>query len=418
MKYRFRRGSRKGLPQSIKKKELRLKGRNTPRKKSPLPEPIEAIRLETDKRRVPILRPLLLRFLKLIKGAFKQLLSELRGAARKGGRLIERLSLKGYISKKLAERKAKKINSLPILFGAVISSFLVCTVTALYIALTLFLPYSKEYRTVNIPNLTGLPLEEIDLEGEPFNLIITYENNPDIEDGRVISQTPSAGITRKIYEKGGYCSISVKVSRRVSHSVPRELVGKTLRDASLSLLSEGISFTVKETHSSVGKGNVIDCLPAEGQPLAAGQSVTLTVSAGVKELYTTVPSLVGLTESEAYFRIKSSSLKLGEVTYVRSDRSAGTVIFQDPSPYTTEKQGQSVSVTVSAGAEFSVPVVPDLYGMTVEEAREALYGVGLTVSSSYSVSSGAGAKTVISQSPIAGTPITSSINSVELHISN
>ena len=147
-------------------------------------------------------------------------------------------------------------------------------------------------------------------------------------------------------------------------------------------------------------------------------TVILTVSAGNKEIYTTVPSLTGLTESEALLRIKNASLSIGEVTYVSSEKKVGTVISQAPSPYTTETQGQDVSFTVSAGAEFSVPVVPDLYGMTVEQAKEKLYSVGLTVSSVYSVASGAKAQTVISQAPIAGTPITSSITSVELHISN
>ena len=116
--------------------------------------------------------------------------------------------------------------------------------------------------------------------------------------------------------------------------------------------------------------------------------------------------------------MKSSSLSVGEVTYVRSSKKAGTVISQSPSPYLSVTKGDAVSLTVSAGEAFYTPTVPDLYGMSVEEAKDALLGVGLTVSSVYSVSSAAKNKTVIFQSPIAGTPITSSITSVELHISN
>ena len=420
MKYRFRKGGRKSLPKNLSKRRLRLRGMDTLRKRSPLPEPIEAIRLEEETKRTPSLISFLRLFIRWVKDFFLQLITELRVAIRLGIKLTRKVirRVTAFIAERFAERKAKKINSLPILFGATLSSFLVCAVTASYIALSLLIPYSKSYESVKIPDLKGMRLDDISLEDNVFNLIVEYENNPDIEDGRVISQTPYAGVTRKLYEAGGYCPISVKVSRHTESSVPKGLMGKSLRDASLSLLRDGLSYTVKEKHSDAKKGTVIGCHPAEGEKLAAGERVSLTVSAGGKELYTSVPSLVGLTESEALLRINSSALSVGEVTYVRSDKKIGTVISQSPSPYTTEKHGQGVSFTVSAGKEFSVPTVPDLYGLTIEEATQALYYVGLTVSSTYSVSSGARAKTVISQSPIAGTPITSSITSVELHISN
>lgn len=417
MKYRIRRIGKRRLPASIKKKRLRLRGIDTLRKRPPLPEPIEAIRLEDDTRRAPFSS---LRLIRLIKSFFLQLISELRAAARISIRLIKkfRRRIANFISNRLAEKRAKKINSLPILFGAALSSFLVCVITASYIIFSLLIPYSREYSSVRIPDLKGMRLEDISLESGSFNLIVQYENNPDVEDGKVISQIPAAGVTRKIYGSDSFCPISVKVSRHAPLSVPSELVGVPLRDAALSLLRDGILYTVKEKYSEDKKGTVIGCSPAEGKSLSAGERVTLTVSLGSKELYTSVPSLVGLTESEAMLRIRSSSLSIGEVTYVRSDKKIGTVIAQSPSPYTTEKQGQGVSFTVSAGAEFSVPTVPDLYGMTKDQAERALYGVGLTVSAVYSIASGAKAQTVISQSPIAGTPITPSVTSVVIHLSN
>ena len=420
MKYRFKKGGRKGLPQSIRNKKLRLKGRDTLRKKSPLPEPIEAIRLDRDIERPRPFATLLLRIINSSKRILKQLRSELLAAAKAILRLLKKLvgAIASAIKKGLMRQEAKKIDSLPILMGAVLSSFLVCTITASYILLTLFIPYSKKYVPVQIPNLVGMKLEDIESAGETFNLIIEYENNPQVENERVISQNPAPGATRKIYESDGLCTILLKVSRYKPLTVPDGIIGSRLRDATLSLLCEGIAFTISEKYSDIEKGRVISCIPSESAALSQGQSVSLTISAGNKELYSSVPNIVGLTESEALTRIKSSSLVAGEVTYVRSDKRIGTVIFQSPSPYTTQGSGQSVSFTVSAGAEFSLPVVPDLYGLSIEEARQRLYDVGLTVAATYSISSGSKAKTVISQSPIAGTPITSSITSVILHISN
>ena len=423
MKYRFRKIHSSEKRRHIDLYKLRFAGKNTLRILRPLPEPIEAIRLEDNRQRLRplfLLRKVVCRIIKYARLFAGQLSSEIRGAARRLARLCKRIfsSVRSFILKRTEERRKKKINSLPVLFGAAVSCALVSAVTASYILLSLFLPYAKSYTSLIIPSFRGMRLEDISLEDSRLNLLIEYENNPDVADGVVISQTPAAGVTRKIYENGGFCNIYLTVSKQTLPKVPDTLVGLDLRDASLSLLRCGLSYTVTEKYSSLPQGKVISCTPSEGEQVTEGKGVTLTVSIGERSRLTSAPSLIGLTESEAIFRAKSSSLQVGEVTYVRSDKKLGTVISQSPSPYTSVAEGESISFTVSAGAEFSVPTVPDLYGMTVEEATDALLRVGLTVSSVYSISSVAKNRTVIFQSPIAGTPITSSITSVELHISN
>ncbi len=426
MRYRFRRSDKEPSPRIIKKgTTFRLAGKNTLKATRPLPEPIESIRLsdgEPSAKRKPSER-----YIKLIKkliasvfAFFAELGKELSAAGRRLARGLkaQRIRLSAFLAKKRANKKDKKIDSLPLLFGAATSSLLVCFITASYITISLFAPYARNYSAVTIPALQGKRLEDIDLSGGSFNLIIQYENNPDVENGRVISQSPAAGVTRKIYERGGFCDIRITVSRQLLPTVPEGIVGAPLRDASLSLLNRGVTYTVEEKFSDIKKGTVLSVYPTEGESLQLGGHVTLTVSAGRQESYSDVPSLSGLSESEAIFRIKTSGLTLGEVAYVRSDRAAGTVISQSPSAHLSVKTGEAVSFTVSAGEDFSAPTVPDLYGLSAEEARKKLLSVGLTVSSVYSVSSAAKSGTVIYQSPIAGTPITSAVTSVELHISN
>lgn len=423
MKYRFKKSQSSEKRRDIDLLRLRFAGKNTLRILRPLPEPIEAIRLEDirQKRRpLFLLSKAVCRIIKYARLFVGQLSSEIKGAVQRLTRLCKKLysSVKLFILKRIDERRKKKINSLPVLFGAAVSCCLVCAITASYILLSLFLPYAKNYTSLTIPSFSGMRLEDISLEDGCFNLLVEYENNPDVADGVVISQKPAAGVTRKIYENGGFCNIHLTVSKQSLPTVPDTLVGLDLRDASLSLLRRGLSYTVTEKYSNLPQGRVISCSPSEGEQVTKGNSVTLTVSLGEKSRLTSTPSLIGLTESEAIFRAKSSSLQIGNVTYVRSDKKLGTVISQSPSPYTSLKEGESISFAVSAGAEFSIPTVPDLYGMTVEDATVALLRVGLTVSSVYSISSAAKSRTIIFQSPIAGTPITSSITSVELHISN
>ena len=258
MKYRFRRCPKKREKTKRDLCALRFAGKNTLRILRPLPEPIEAIRLEDEavaRKSKPFSAFLIFskKVFLAIGNFFKQIFSELRAAARKSigaaKRLVSRTLL--FISKKRRERKEKKIDSLPIFLGATLSSLLVCIITASYVILSFFMPYSRSYKSVVIPSLQGLRLDEVDLEDSSFNLLVQYESNPEIEDGRIISQAPAAGITRKIYDKNGYCTIKVTVSRQVLPTVPTELVGKDLRGASLALLNSGLSFTVKEKNSDI-----------------------------------------------------------------------------------------------------------------------------------------------------------------------
>lgn len=424
MKYRFRRVKKKSLPQKASRPTLRLAGRGTLRAVRQLPEPIETIRMEDGapkKRRASILLSRAVTVLaRRIYSFICEIIYELSVAAKRLFALCRRAYSYIYrkIKKRQLEKKEKKIDSLPILLGGAVSSVLVCLLTAALLLASFFMPYSGSYDEVTVPALQGKRLEEITLGEGRFNLIVEYESNADVEEGRVISQLPAAGVTRKLYGRNSYCPISITVSRHTPSRVPQGLVGSSLRDATLSLQNNALTFQVSEQTSESPKGTVISCYPAEGETMAEGGTVTLTVSAGPKTDTISIPNLSGLTESEAIFRIRSVGLSVGEVTYVRSDQRAGTVLTQSPSSYATAQKGTSVSFSVSAGAEFSLPTVPDLYGMSVEEAKTALRGVGLALSAVYSIASAAKSGTVISQTPAAGTPITSSINSVELHISN
>ena len=62
--------------------------------------------------------------------------------------------------------------------------------------------------------------------------------------------------------------------------------------------------------------------------------------------------------------------------------------------------------------------VPDLYGMTGIEAKEALRACGLVLGTVISVGSAEPKGTVIAQTPLPKTPITSSTVSVDVYISS
>ena len=127
--------------------------------------------------------------------------------------------------------------------------------------------------------------------------------------------------------------------------------------------------------------------------------------------------VVGKTKDQASAAIKGAGLTLGTVTEEYSASVAsGKVISSDPKAGKVIQHTEKVSIVVSKGKE---PVtIPDVTGMSEDEAKKTLEDVGLKkgkVSQEYSDSMDKGK--VISSSPIAGASGYSKGDSVDLTIS-
>jgi hypothetical protein len=117
-----------------------------------------------------------------------------------------------------------------------------------------------------------------------------------------------------------------------------------------------------------------------------------------------VPDVVNMTQAAASTAITGAGLVVGIVTNEYSDTVAlGLVISQSPIGGTEVSCGSSVDMVVSLGK----PVVPNVVGMTQEDANTAIIAVDNlqvgTVTQAYSDTVAAGL--VISQSPIGGTEV-------------
>ncbi len=186
----------------------------------------------------------------------------------------------------------------------------------------------------------------------------------------------------------------------------------------LDLKNKSIPFRLLEEYSDTApRGTVISTTPMAGERLYDGQLITLTVSLGRQIKKVKVPDLYGLGESSARALLADRGLLLGSITYSVSSSNRGTVISQQYPPFDMIDEGSTVDITVSLG-NINQKKVPDLWGLTLDEAKARLASVGLVVGGIFSAQSGAEAGKVISQFPSPDTPITSSITSVDLYISS
>ena len=325
-------------------------------------------------------------------------------------------------SEKMKQRsaaKARRPERLAFFGGVFLAASVVCALCAAGVLAKLFFPYVRSFVPVSVPMLVGETIERAESEAYGFELLVTYENSADVEAGVVISQRPEAGVTRKIFKNGEPCYITVTVSAGKERYTVDDLVGADGRLALLALYNEGVSVKEEYVYSdSVPEGNVISSSPSAGAVLYEGETLTVRISLGKETVFVIVPNLYGLNEAQAIGLLAEKGLQLGAVTYSPDEEGAGKIIRQQYSPYEKVALGSTVDVTVSLGSQTHQKTVPDLYGLTADEAAKKLSEFGLVLGNIYPVSSGAPNGTVVAQTPVAGTPITSSITAVDVYISS
>lgn len=158
--------------------------------------------------------------------------------------------------------------------------------------------------------------------------------------------------------------------------MPR-VIGKKADVARQSLEQLGLTCRIEyDSSRQYEEGIVMAASEDEGAKLEKGAKVTLTV-ARIKKVK--VPDVVKEKQSDA----KKALEKLGLVVSVQQVYSEkikeGLVVSQDPEEDTEVEEGTEVTISVSQGPDLSDKAkVPNILGMTEQEAAAALLKAGLT----------------------------------------
>ena len=280
MKFRISRSGRKIISKAKTKKKISFAGRNTLKLIKPLPaiSPSKEITAATnpDGKKKKFSSKPLLDFKKIffrVRSLACQIVKELGLAYKRLVSLVDRHLVRAKA------KKSKRQKGPFMLMGAASASALL-TVSVLFIlTLGLFVPHARGYEVVTVPSFVGASPDETEFDRDMINIIIKYENNPDVENGAVISQSPRAGVTRRVYKNGEFCNVHLTVSRHERVAVPDGIVGASLRDASLLLMNNGLQYEVKEKFSLGAKdGTVLSSYPKSGEMIKTGEKVILSVS--------------------------------------------------------------------------------------------------------------------------------------------
>ena len=220
-----------------------------------------------------------------------------------------------------------------------------------------FSSFSKSggiYRSVRVPALVGLSESEslsiLSQSKDSFEYTIEYKENPNIPEGTIISQIPSANTERKLYGINSKITVKLTVSKTTRQITLPNLKNQMAREASLELRNAGINVMLDEVYSdTVEVGRIISASLPYGSKMKKNDSLILTVSKGKYIHFLPVPSLLGYPEANAEEILKRSGFTLGRVTYESSELPLGTIIAQSADSDTTLREGSKISITVSRG---------------------------------------------------------------------
>lgn len=256
---------------------------------------------------------------------------------------------------------------------------------------------------ISVPDLTGKSYTDAKAALKELGLGIhaSYEASDTVEEDKIISQDPGSG--EKVAEN---TTINVVISTGSSSKTVPNVVGDTEEDAVAKLDAAGIGYTIENEYSSeYDAGVVISQSPNSGASISKNKKVTLTVSRG--EETTTVPSVTGMSQSDAVAALSAAGLNAGTIS---SDYSStveeGMVISQDVSSGRTVAMGSSVNLVISLGKKVSYVTVPSVVGKSYSDASSTLSNYGLSVSQGTTdAAEGYAAGIVYSQYPEAGSSV-------------
>jgi serine/threonine-protein kinase len=180
-----------------------------------------------------------------------------------------------------------------------------------------------------------------------------------------------------------------------------DVTGLNQDDAVARLGSAHLVPVIEYKPTKKATGKVVAQAPKAAKKAKRGSTVTLTVDKGAPSI--AVPDLTGLKAADATAKLKAAGLKAQTTQVTAAGKPAGTVVSQAPAAGEKAPGGSAVTLSVAKGggattttqetttapattttsAQPTTATVPDLGGMDVQAASQALSQANLKATLQY-----------------------------------
>lgn len=207
---------------------------------------------------------------------------------------------------------------------------------------------------------------------------VTYETSDVYEAGMVIRADVAEGVRLKA---GTIVWLTIS-SGKEGVEVP-SVSGKTYEEAYSLFAKAGFKIDREEEYSAdVEKGRVISQIPAAGETVPKGSSITVSVSIGPAENKVVMPNVIGEDEMTATALILEAGLQIKSVTANYHETVAEDLVYYQNYPQgTLLEKGTGVDIMVSKGKKIATYKCNAIIeAPTVSEAPDYVSGSSVRIS--------------------------------------
>lgn len=262
---------------------------------------------------------------------------------------------RGKGGRKAAKKQSRSM--FPII-AAVVTAFMLVLITTGIVVLKNALDRSKESQgvTVSVPEYVGSVYndelkKQIEDEGY-FNIIVTEEFDADHEEGYILAQDPDEGAARKVKRGTQKADVKLTVCTGAGSFTLDDYSVVEYRTAKLEMQKKGLKVEeYGEYDNTLFEYYTLRTDPPAGSTVKRGDTVKIFYSLGPQIEYVTIPTFVGMTESDAITTLNSLGISYGKITYEKNDKyPKGQIIFQSKAVGSKVPVGVTeIDFTVSLG---------------------------------------------------------------------
>ena len=169
-------------------------------------------------------------------------------------------------------------------------------------------------------------------------------------------------------------------TRQNQNRIMIDIKNKHLDDAINILKTENYKYEVSDTlyTNKFQLGTIIDQYPKPNTRVKSGRTVRLKIAQPEKSV--AIPNLIGQSRRSAELELNQMGLLIDTVyTEYNPEYPNGTIAWQYPKAGDRRKKGMGIQITVSKGMPPNFFQVPNLIGLSINQAKDLIFKSRLKV---------------------------------------
>ena len=169
-------------------------------------------------------------------------------------------------------------------------------------------------------------------------------------------------------------------TRQNQNRVMIDIKNRSLDDAIKVLKSENYRYEVSDTlyTNKFQLGTIVDQYPQPNTRVKSGRTVRLKIAQPEKSV--AIPNLIGQSRRSAELELNQMGLLIDTVyTEYNPEYPNGTIAWQYPKAGDRRKKGMGIQITVSKGMPPNFFQVPNLIGLSINQAKDLIFKSRLKV---------------------------------------